>query len=170
MAAGNTYTPIQTYTLASNGTVTFSSIPSTYTDLVIIGLVGHASTSGISVGVQFNGDTGTTYSNTYMSGTGTSKLTGKLTGRSWNYIGWNVCPDITNITNTFVFNVFSYANTSIYKTTLSQNNLANGTYPGVEELVGLWRNTAAINSIKVAPDNGNFIAGSIVTLYGITAA
>ena len=36
MAAGSTYTPIATTTLGSAGTITFSSIPSTYTDLVIV--------------------------------------------------------------------------------------------------------------------------------------
>jgi hypothetical protein len=41
---------------------------------------------------------------------------------------------------------------------------------GTQELVGLWRNTAAINAIKFYSAGSNFSIGSTFTLYGIKAA
>ena len=40
----------------------------------------------------------------------------------------------------------------------------------VERSVGLWRNTAAITSITILLDSGNYAAGTTATLYGILKA
>jgi hypothetical protein len=62
-------------------------------------------------------------------------------------------------------NVMNYANSTTYKTTLSRADAAN---EELTAIVGLWRSTAAITSIKVAADAGiNFSTGSTFTLYGI---
>ena len=67
MAAGSTYTPIYTTTLASAAaSYTFSSIPSTYTDLVIAAT--GLTTAGTTLAMRFNGDTATNYSDTYLLG------------------------------------------------------------------------------------------------------
>ena len=77
MAAGATYVPLASTTLSSDtGSVTFSSISSSYTDLVIIMSV-QGNTGGTAQGsntnfLRFNGDTASNYSYTYLSGNGTS--------------------------------------------------------------------------------------------------
>ena len=70
MPAGNTYEPIATTTLtATNSTVTFSSIPSIYTDLV---LIVNSLGTGAYYSIQVNGDTGTNYSRTRINGNGST--------------------------------------------------------------------------------------------------
>ena len=78
MAAGSTYTPIATTTLGSAATsYTFTSIPSTYTDLVLVGNLSSSSNTNISIRIY--SDSGTNYSNTYLTGvngTGASSASG----------------------------------------------------------------------------------------------
>jgi hypothetical protein len=71
MPAGNTYESIATQTLgSSSGSITFSSIPSTYTDLVIV--FSGTTAALVAVDIQFNGDTSTNYSRTIISGNGST--------------------------------------------------------------------------------------------------
>ena len=166
MAAGNTYTPIATNTLSSAAaSVTFSSIPSTYTDLIIV--TQAISATADDVGIRFNSDSGSNYSQTWVSGNGTAGFSGRYTSSTSVYI------DIYGSMGTTLFNnanlhIMNYANTTTYKTFLSRSNRA-GT--GIDAIVGLWRSTSAISTIVLAPTTGvNFSSGSTFTLYGIAAA
>jgi len=91
MAAGSTYTPIATTTLGSTtASYTFSSIPSTYTDLVLV-VIGEAyftSTNYINTGVQFNSDTGSNYAAHYLIGNGSSVSSGATTTSNISYTPW----------------------------------------------------------------------------------
>ena len=86
MAAGATYTPIATQTTSgSTGAVTFSSIPQTYTDLVV---VINTSLSGLCNSLlQFNGDTGSNYSGTVIGGSGSAPITGRGSNLTFSYLG-----------------------------------------------------------------------------------
>jgi hypothetical protein len=158
-----TYEPIATNTLGSNAaSVTFSSIPSTYTDLVLV-LNTITSTSSEYMTVTINSDTGSNYSRMNVSGNGTVVSS----GRSSNETVWYIAVE-TYGTNSLKFNsithFMNYSNTTTNKTFLSR---ASHTDLGTDAVVGLWRNTSAINTIKV---NSNFATGSTFTLYGIKAA
>jgi hypothetical protein len=175
MAAGSTYTPIATTTLGSAGTVTFSSIPQTYTDLIIVCNGYNATQDGGSPTIQFNADTGgstTNYSDTYVSGNGTSATSSRHSNYTYVIIGNQVGWDTTSTDRaTSIVNIFNYSNTTTYKTVLIRSNLASGTYPGTEAGVSLWRSTAAISIINLQTSNfTNFATGSTFTLYGIAAA
>jgi hypothetical protein len=66
-----------------------------------------------------------------------------------------------------IINVLNYSNSTTYKTTIDRSN--TDTY--VNSYVNLWRNTAAITSIKVgASGTYTMSAGTVITLYGIKAA
>jgi hypothetical protein len=67
-----TYEPIQTTAFTSaTASYTFSSIPSTYTDLVIVFVGQQNSTfSGRNLNIQFNGDTGSNYGSVQILSTG----------------------------------------------------------------------------------------------------
>lgn len=160
MAAGSTYTPIATTTLGSAAaSYTFSSIPSAYTDLRLI--VAGTLTSLEDIGIQFNGDTGTNYSITNLIGNGSSASSGRMSNASVMYLG---SLDSNQSVSTFDF--MNYSNTTTYKTGLNRSSAASW---AVFAKVGLWRSTAAINSIKVMPVN-SFAAGTTLTLHGIAAA
>jgi hypothetical protein len=65
--------------------------------------------------------------------------------------------------------MMNYANTTTNKSLLSRASW--GDYSLMRAIIGLWRNTNAINTIKILTANGNnFDVGSTFTLYGIAAA
>jgi len=169
MAAGSTYTPIATQTLGSAAaSVTFSSISGAYTDLVLIAN-GQAAASQNNFEMQFNGDTATNYSDTYLSGTGSAASSGRETSKASILIGNNGNPPASGSSfNIAIINIMNYANTTTYKTALTRaNNAANG----VDAIVGVWRSTAAITSVTVFIKNSNNLnTGSTFTLYGIAKA
>jgi len=172
MPAGNTYVAIATNTLSSAGTVTFSSIPATYTDLVLV--INNAvsiATNTPGACISFNGDTATNYSSTHLEGTGTSALSNRQTSQSNINAGYNIgLSSSSTQPATIIINIMNYANTTTYKTTLSRNTQTTGTAPGTGATVGLWRSTAAINSIAITAQTGNFATGTVFSLYGIAAA
>lgn len=160
-----TYTPIATYTASgSPAGYTFSSIPSTYTDLVLISSV-KTNTANSNLWVRFNSDSGSNYSYTFMSGSGSAASSGRYSNQTEIGLDNYGYPTTTNF-NVNILQVNNYGNSSTYKTTLSRGNNADN---GTSAVVGLWRNTAAITSIYVATAN-TLATGSIFTLYGIKAA
>ena len=160
-----TYEPISTQTLGTAvASVTFSSIPATYTDLV---LVANGLASGFTgVGMQFNGDTGTNYSGTFLEGSGASAVSERQSSVGSIRVAWNSLWDASTIAN-IIINIQNYSNTTTYKTSLNRSN-NSGRY--VEGIVGLWRSTAAITSIDLVTPIANFAIGATFTLYGIKAA
>jgi hypothetical protein len=157
-----TYEKIATTTLgSSSATITFSSIPATYTDIVLIvaGTVGSLS----NVAFQVNSDTGSNYSNTLMLGSGSAATS----ERGSNLIS---SPGTVISTGQSVVKLqfMNYSNTTTFKTVLNNGGHA-GSYVGAG--VGLWRSTSAINSITVLTYNNNstYQSGSTFTLYGIKA-
>ena len=162
MAAGATYEPIATQTLASAAaSITFSSIPSTYTDLMLI--VNGTAGSGLNMLMQYNSDTATNYSTTRILGDGTTAMSDRITTSADMYIGVMGTVNTTN-----VIQVQNYANTTTYKTALSR---ANSSTIWTAAMVGLWRSTSAINAIKIyLASSGSFQTGTTATLYGIAAA
>ena len=84
-----TYEAIQTTTLGSAAAdITFSSIPATYTDLVLV-YIGATVSNNINYYLRFNGDTGTNYSYTYLSGTGSAVGSGRGSTTAFLYIAQN---------------------------------------------------------------------------------
>lgn len=161
MAAGSTYSQIATQTLGSSASsVTFSSIPQTYTNLVLI-IAGTAST-GIDLNFTFNSDTGSNYSRTYLLGNGSSTSSGRDSN------GTSVAVGSLNTSQTNVIvNFMNYSNTTTYKTVLERANQAQAV---VNTIVGLWRSTAAISTIAMTAAGGTISSGSTFSLYGIRGA
>jgi hypothetical protein len=160
----STYTPIATQTLSTSApSVTFSSIPQGYTDLVMI--INTGATIADDIGCQFNGDTGSNYSFTVLSGNGSSAVSGRATNATRLNFTSNAYMRTTLTQNTII-NFENYSNSTTYKTVLNRANIAEG---ASEAIVGLWRSTSAITTIRVFCDHnaGSFVSGSTFTLYGI---
>lgn len=167
MPAGATYEPIATTTLGTAATsITFSSIPATYTDLRLV-FVG-ATASSDAIYARVNSDTGSNYSDTSLEGSGTVASSQNLTNRTfWSLLGiWNLN------TNTNIFmqtlDIFSYA-VSIYKTALGAGSMDKNGTGEVLRTVHLWRSTAVITSLTIQ-SGVNITVGSTATLYGILKA
>jgi hypothetical protein len=160
--AVSAYEVISTQTLASAAaTVTLSSIPSTYTDLVLV-INGTAVSGGGAFRAQVNADTATNYSGTNISGDGTTASSSRFS--SINYIRGG---EFGSANTTIVLQFQNYSNTTTYKTVL-----ARYATPAIssDAWVNLWRSTSAISSIVVFINAINISAGSTFTLYGIKAA
>ena len=174
MAASSTYTPIATTTLTSDASsISFSSIPSTYTDLVLVSNWYLSPNQGANL--RFNDDTGTNYSVTNMSGTGSTTYSSRVSNNSFIYLSYNIGTSTnSSIFTPIIININNYSNNTTYKTMLSKlSNNDTGNGPGVETTVGLWRSTSAITKISllsIPNGGGTFKSGMTATLYGITAA
>ena len=161
--AVSAYEVISTQTLGSaTATVTFSSIPQTYTDLVLI--VSTQTSNNVDIFMRFNSDTANNYSSTLLVGDGTSASSPRLTSRGDIII---MSGDPSAGINTYISHIFNYTNATTFKTSLIRSNLVDR----VAAIVGLWRATpAAITTINIRVDTGTLATGSTFTLYGVKAA
>ena len=166
-----TYEPIATTTLGSAAsTITFSSITSSYTDLVLI-LVGTFSVNNKGVGIRLNSDTGSNYSLTSLVGDGTSAASSSINSFDYAWGTYNMAFSDT-IPAVIRLDFLNYAGNTNKTFLGSGSGDRNGT-GRVERNVQLWRNTAAINSITLSAytsGSADFNAGTTATLYGILKA
>ena len=162
MAAGSTYTPIASQTgTGSAGDITFNSIPSTYTDLVLVANI--FTTANANQTFRVNGSS-TGYSNTWMTGNGSTAVSGRNSSNNSITAQVNIFASSTEPAF-HVMQFMNYANTSTYKTVLTRTSRAS---QATEVFVSLWGNTAAINSITIS--GGTFTTNAVFTLYGIAKA
>lgn len=169
----NTYTLIGSVTATgSSGTMSFSSIPGTYTDLlVVLSARITRGTTYSTIVMTFNGS-GSGYSGKVFAGDG-----GGVAATSSSYSGADIrsftVPAAGATANTFsnqAIYIPNYA-VSVNKTvsidSVSEGNVANAY---MELNGGYWANTSAITSIAFTEPNGgsNFAQYSTAYLYGIS--
>jgi hypothetical protein len=163
------YEPISTTTLGSNASsVTFSSIPQTYTDLICVAWTKPYSGSEGALRLRYNSDTGTNYSYTYLSGDGSSATSGR--GSNISVVAITTGNSLNNPRQPiYITHIMNYSNTTTYKTALTRTS--DGTSQGyVDAWVDLWRSTSAITTLTYSTSYFDIGAGSTFTLYGIKAA
>lgn len=164
-----TYDLIEEKVLGSaQASVTFSSIPGTYKDLVLEMTVRGTDTVNSASGWwRINGDTGSNYSNTRLYGNGTSALSIRDSNQTQHRLG--EIPGNNAGTNTYnvgIIQLFSYANTNVNKTALVRNSsVSTGTL--LDQFVELWRSTSAVTSITLTNDLTNWASGCVFRLWGV---
>jgi hypothetical protein len=155
----STYTPLATVTLGTATTsVTFSSIPSTYRDLILVHN-GTSSNSDVnSVIARFNSDSGNNYPGLNMTADGSgSSVSYTINGIPVNYT--------KNVVGSGICQIFDYSATNKHKTAIARHNSGGS---DVRAISGRWANSAAINSITLVIDTGlSFSTGTIFSLYGV---
>jgi hypothetical protein len=167
-----TYTLISSVTVGATAvaSIEFTSIPATYTDLVVV-LSGRSDTTRASDGgyayLSFNGSSANLTSRFLYNYNGTI-----ASGTSTNILGWNVPSDYT--ANTFGNNSWYIPNyaSSNYKSvgvdTVTENNSSN-ILMGLT--AGLWSSSSAITSIKIPTEPpSKFVQYTTAYLYGISNA
>ena len=165
--ASTTYEPIQSQTLGSTqATVTFSSIPQGYTDLVLV--IANVTAQIDNVAISLNGDTGSNYSRTILQGNGSTASSSRNNSQSYLYTMYKDTAGGDPVISISQFQ--NYSNTNIYKTVLTRQETNSSGTKAVQAIASLWRNTSAITTILLTSGNANFNAGSIFTLYGIADA
>lgn len=166
MSKTATYAQIATVSPSGTATVDFTSIPTTYTDLVLVMSGSMASAANLFIRVG-NGsiDTGSNYSLTSMI-TGSSAAVSQRQSSQAQYQVTDGTFFNTSEQSNILVSFQDYSNTTTNKTWLSR---ANSVGIGLNGAVGLWRSTSAINTIRFYASQ-NFNSGTKVTLYGIEAA
>lgn len=169
--SATSYESIATVTLSSSGTVTFSSIPSTYKHLQVRYIARSARTGATTdeLAIRLNSDSGANYARHRLTGDGaTAAASGQA---SQTEIAFNQVPttdSTASIFGTGIIDILDYSSTTKNKTTralVGQDQNGSGS---VRLNSGLWMNTAAVSTVYLFATVGtNFLSGSSFALYGI---
>lgn len=148
----------------SSGTITFSSIPSTFKHLQVRFIAN--SGSGTNVNMRFNSDSGTNYTYHSLDGDGaTAAASGAIT-RTSTFCGYMTASQY----GVSVTDILDYGSTTKNKTVRTfHGSDANGS-GSVMVRSGVWLNTNAITTIEIIAAAGNFTTASTFALYGIKEA
>ena len=152
----STYIALANLTLSANDSdITFSSIPATYKDLVVI--INGKFSSGGGFKVSFNGDTtDANYRWVYMYGTGASAVSAANDTAVFGFLGTE--QSIVRM------NIMNYSSTSFEHPVLNRiERITDSDFTML--LAGKWRSTNAINSIRFY--NATFLSGATFAIYGI---
>ena len=165
----NTYTLIASSTVGSGGaaSIEFTSIPATYTDLVVLASLRSTRGGGnvADIRAEFNGST-TGYTAIRLFGDGSSASS----GTSLASLG-NAADQTANTFSSHYFYIPNYtsSNNKSFSLDSAQENNATGAY--VTMSAYLWSNTAAITSILIRDfsdgNTNNLVQYSTAYLYGI---
>jgi hypothetical protein len=183
-ASLTSFESIQTVTVGVGGasSITFSSIPSTYTHLQIRAIASSDRTGYVvnNYKMTFNSDTASNYRSHFITG---GYLTTPEVGASSSgpegfiYMPTGTTSAASNVFAGMIIDILDYANSNKYK--VSKNLMGydvngtsgTGSYGGTISLTsGLWQSTSAISSITIAPEGFNWIRYSSFALYGIKGA
>lgn len=162
-----TYEPIATTTLgAQAGTITFASIPGTYTDLKLI-IAARAGTVSGTMTITYNQQTSNLYGSTRLISNGSS-ATSTFNANPGSITGFLDTTLSTSIPAFVSLDIFSYAS-SAFKTTLITSSFDRNGAGTVVHQVSVFRSTTAISRIDI-DSSGYLSAGTTATLYGILKA
>jgi hypothetical protein len=144
--------------------IEFTSIPQTFTDLVVVcSLRGDQNANNGFTNIGFNSST-SNFSTRFLQGDGSGAASSTGT-RGIAYLSNAFYTSNTfDSTTVYIPNYTGSTNKSFSADSVVENNATSGWQFLV---AGLWSNTAAITSIQITPNTGNFIAGSIISLYGV---
>jgi hypothetical protein len=158
-----TYTPLATVTLASSAaSVTFSSIPATYRDLILVTALQQNTTSDRQAVIRPNNDSVNAFL-VYMDGSGGG--TNSSTDTKISLYFATGAPANSPVTS--IAQIMDYAQTNKHKTFLIR---AGSSYNPTSAYAVRWASTSAITSLVIpATTGGNFSAGSTFNLYGVIA-
>jgi len=163
----NTHKKLETVTVGAAGgvsSISFTSIPQTYTDLVI---KLSSRSSNPYIDINFNG-LATNFSSLYGYGNGSS-VGG---GTQAKFLG--VGSSTSNTANTFgnlEVIIANYASSHYKSYSAYSAQETNAASAEMHTVAGLWSNTAAITSVQIYPEgSGTFAQYTTATLYGVFKA
>ena len=166
------YDSIASTTLSTAAaSITFSSIPATYTHLQVRG-IGRNSAAANDILLRFNSDSGSNYAFHVLRGSGSSATAAAVATTGGSELGVIAYSGETaNVFSAFVVDVLDYANTNKYKTLRVLNGTDTNGSGYVTFGSGLWQSSTAVSTITLTVGgSGNFIQYTSFALYGIKGA
>ena len=173
----SSYESISTVTVGSPvATVSFTSIPATYTHLQVRLIAKSTETlynQSDAITFYFNADTTyTNYRSHWLRGNGASASASQIQSSGYNIYTGTIASGHSSQASMFgaqIIDILDYANTNKYKTvrTLDGDDL-NSAEGLVGLYSGLWMSTSAVSGLTFQVTNGaNFAQYSQFALYGI---
>ena len=165
----STYELIASYTASSSvSSIDFTSIPATYTDLIIkTSLRSDYASSNDWVKVSFNSVT-TNLSQRNLYGSGSAAASSSDTAIYAGIDGASATSSTFGNTEIYIPNYAISQYKSLSMDSVSENN---ATAARADLVAGLWSSTSAISAIKLAPYVGTvFLQYSTAYLYGVKNA
>lgn len=155
---------------SSASSVTFSNIPNTYRDLVVVGVLS-PSANYTQVALRVNSDSGSNYSNVAM------------VGKSWSPTEYSFADTTTQASILFtgaysganlmfITQIMDYSATDKHKTMLTRSQYMYSSETATVAVANRWANTNAITSVNIFAGPGYtqpFATGSTFALYGVIA-
>ncbi len=155
----------------SSNTITFSSIPATYSHLQIRSIARDTNTNNdwSSIRIRLNSDTGTNYVRHLLAADGTTVTATGATAQSSMIANGAARQNgsTANIMGVSIIDFIDYASTTKNKTmkAISGNDVNGSGFIRLNS--GLWLNTNAITTIELFTDGGFWTTASTFALYGI---
>lgn len=154
----------------SSGTITFSSIPATYSRLQIRYIArSSAAFDNDYVAFRFNSDSATNYSWHIIEGNGATASAGGGTNNDIAYSGEIPAASAgSSIIGIGIIDIPDYASTNKAKTVTSYAGNDRNNSGAFRITSDLWRSTSAINQIDITTFRGaNWTTSTTFALYGI---
>lgn len=165
-----TYQAIATVTVGAGGTssIAFSSIPATYTDLLISTSLRTAASDGSNpwrnVTLTINSSS-SNFTRLFLIGTGSSTITSTGTDNYLLWVNSNLATSSSfGSAQVYITNYLSNSKKSISVEAITENN---ATAANASFTAALWDNTSAITSLALESPGTTFVQHSTATLYGI---
>lgn len=160
------YQLIETVTVGVGGasSISFTSIPQTFTDLAVM-LSTRSTSTGNQIIPSINGSTATASRNLF--GDGGSAL--GTTGVTWLGFGCSSSDTASAFGNGFIY----FPNYALTQTKFASSHACNENSGATAYLTistGYWVSTTAISTLSFATNGGNFAQHSTVSLYGIKSS
>lgn len=169
----NSFESIATVSVGAggSGTITFSSIPSTFKHLQIRAIArGGNADLQTTFRIRLNSDASAAYTYHRLRGDGsTITATGSgLFNESYLYFGAAGTSAGSNVFGASIWDFYDYASTSKNKVIKYLGGTESNGTGGIALGSGAWLNTSAINAITLTADGGsNFVQYSQFALYGL---
>jgi hypothetical protein len=163
-----THTLISSATVGSGGaaSIEFTSIPATYTDLIVLTSTRSTRNSDTidDLVIRFN-DSTSSYSCRRLMGTGATVANDTQLDIRGFAVADNSTAGVFSNNNYYIPNYASSNYKFISIEGVNENNAATA-FGGI--VAGLWSNTSAITKITLLANNGNLMQYSTATLYGVS--
>lgn len=159
----STYVKIAALEVGSGGAASmdFSSIPNTYTDLILKLSMRHASAADQAIGdIKVNGSI--SFSGKFVGGNGSVAFSQGTP--AYGIVASNATASTFSNVEVYITNYIGSTYKSFSMDSVNENN---ATAAVASFFAGLWSTTSAINQITVLPYGGNFAQYTTATLYGI---
>lgn len=161
----------ETVTTGSATSVTVSSIPGTYRNMMImVNARGTTAAATTILKMQFNGDTGANYDRIYVAGIGNTASAAQAPSAETfvTVVDMPAATASSGASSASIITIPNYSGAVFHKAVKVASGSKWGTSTGQQEdleLFVLWRNTAAVTSVTLFPTAGAFVDGTVVDIY-----